>query len=98
MSDTDAKTGPGKTPGIKLKFLRTVQYENKGRGQGPVFEKDKTYEFAREDQARRWIRRGAAVEVGGKTLVEAEDPPVAFEVGSKEPVKNQTLKPMNVPK
>lgn len=55
----------------KVKFLRTVQYENEGRGRGPIYEKDSVHEFD-EPFAQRWLRRGVAKIVdeddgGGKT-------------------------------
>lgn len=47
---------------MRVKFTRTVQYENVGRNQGPVYELGSEHDFT-DDFAQRWIRRGAAVAI-----------------------------------
>lgn len=48
---------------MKIKFTSTVQYENEGRRQGPIFEKDSEHVFT-DDFAHKWLRRGVAVKTG----------------------------------
>jgi hypothetical protein len=45
---------------MRIKFVRRVQYENEGRGKGPVYDKDSVHDFS-EAFAQRWLRRGVAV-------------------------------------
>lgn len=46
---------------MRVRFTARAVYETAGRGKGPVFEAGSEHEF-RDDIARRWIRRGVAVE------------------------------------
>jgi hypothetical protein len=52
---------------MEIKFLRDEIFETEGPNKGPKFEKDSVHDL-REDQAQRWINRGAAVPHDGKAV------------------------------
>lgn len=54
---------------MRVEFTRTEQYENEGRGKGPIFKKGEQYDFT-EDFAQRWIRRDAVIVIDPEVVVE----------------------------
>lgn len=48
---------------MRIRFTARQVYETGGPGLGPVFEPGEVVDL-RDDLARRWLRRGVAVEVG----------------------------------
>lgn len=49
---------------MRIGFTKTVQYENEGRHQGPIFQAGDVYDCA-DDFAQRWLERGVAVNLDG---------------------------------
>lgn len=67
---------------MRVKFKRTEIHETLGRMHGPEYVEGRQYELP-EDQANRWIQRGAAFEVEDPTGKPSE----AEIVGGPAPVK-----------
>lgn len=79
-----------------IEFTETVQFENEGRGRGPVFAKGERHHV--EDAfAERWLRRGVAKlvdEPSPKTKPKEEPPPEPKQVA--EPTLVPSAEPKSV--
>ena len=67
---------------MRVRFLQRTVYDTNGPGKGPIYEKDSVHEIS-ADEAERWFRRGAAVEVAPEPVAEVVAAPVPEPVPEK---------------
>lgn len=59
---------------MRVRFLKTVQFECEGRNKGPIYSAGEVYDFD-DAFARRWLRRAVAVEEADLPVSVAETAP-----------------------
>lgn len=75
---------------MRLRFTETVTWETRGRNDGPEFKKDTEHDMD-EALAQRWLRRGVAVKVSPRPVVQSQ--PIAKpEVVEEKPRRGRAKK------
>jgi hypothetical protein len=82
---------------MRVRFLKTVIYETRGRNDGPVYDEGSVHDLT-ADEAERWLRRGVAEPARAEPVdvAPASDPEPVAEPASEakaEPVPRQPKRP-----